>query len=216
MTTETRDQPARDQRWIQQAEVARDLRQQLDSVIFDDDAEIQFTEWSPGRRYVHVWSMSDGEEAVLPRYQALAALNTKRADGSWAWTAESDKAPRPRVNSVKCFLHPEAPERAFLDEIGVTKTCPAGSLASNSSKRQHAMRRHGSEWEQYQEEVQGIERRKADDRQERQLEAMMSLAGQRAEKPVKAPKEAKTYTCDECGFETTSNIGLVSHKRSHK
>ena len=213
MTTDTRDQ-----RWIQQAEVARDLKTQLADIANEDESEIQFTEWSPGRKYVHIWSMTDGEEAVLPRYQALAALNIRRPDGAWAWTTDPANAPKPRVNSVKCFLHPEAPERALLDEIGITKFCMSGQLASNSSKRQHAMRRHSAEWAQYQEEVQTIERRKSDDRQERQLEAMLAMAGQReAPKAARAKpeREAVDYSCDVCGFQTTSNIGLVAHKRTH-
>ena len=60
-----------DQRFIERAEATRDLRNQLGN-LGSDESEIQFMEWSPGRKLVTIWSMETGEEATLPRYQASA------------------------------------------------------------------------------------------------------------------------------------------------
>jgi hypothetical protein len=80
------------------------------------------------------------------------------------------------VNSVKCFLHPESPERAVLNEIGITTICESAHLANASSRRIHAERRHRTAWTQYQEHL--AEEREAEwrDRQERQLDATLALA----------------------------------------
>ena len=164
-----------DQRWIERVEAARDLRTQLGNLDKDEEQEIQFTEWSPGRKLVTIWSMESGEEVTLPRYQAQAAVN------SFMWTADKSKAPKRRVNNVKCFLHPESPERAVLNELGVTRTCSAAHLANNGSKRTHAENRHKAEWRQLQEHLN--EQREAEYRQlqTQQTEAMLALAGKSAE-----------------------------------
>lgn len=157
MTTMTTDQ-----RWIERAEDTRDLKRQLVGLAAEDEQEISFQEWSPGRKIVTIWSMEDGEEANLPRYQAVAAVNSGR------WTAYKDRAPVQRVNTYKCFLHPESPERAVLDEIGITRRCPAAHLANNGSRRVHAENRHKNEWRQYQEHLEEI--RDKEDRAERREE----------------------------------------------
>jgi hypothetical protein len=170
--------PDNGQRWVESAEKARDLKQQLAGLGGDDEGEIQFIEWSPGRRMVSLWNMVTGEEVTLPRYQALAALNTPNPRGGWLWTADKNLAPEPRLNSVKCFLHPEAPERELLDEIGITQVCMSGQLANESSKRKHA-RRHAAAWEQYQEEIQRRERAAEKAAQAKQTDAILSLASKK-------------------------------------
>ncbi len=133
------------QRWIEREEAKLDLRRQLGSLDKDEEKEIEFQEWSPGRVLVTIWSLEDGEEVVLPRYQAVAAI------GSGRWTTHPDQAPKRRVNNIKCFLHEDSPERPILDELGITRRCPAAHLANNGSKRTHAEHRHRDEWRQYQE-----------------------------------------------------------------
>lgn len=177
------------QRRIGAEEAARDLRVQLSGLGAEDEGEIQFIEWSPGRRMVTIWSREDGSEATLPFYIARSALNTPSLRGGWRWTThrhecdcgqcdEQQRAPKARVNSVKCFLHPEAPERALLDEMGITQVCMSGQLASESSKRQHA-KRHASSWAQYQEEVERREKDAAKADQKEQTAAILKLANRK-------------------------------------
>src|SRR3990167_9478120 len=122
-----------DQTFIERVEAQRDLRNQLGALGTAEESEIQFIEWSPGRKLVTVWNMETGEEATLPRYQARAAVNTLSPRGGYMWTAHKDKAPTPRENNVKCFLHPEHPLRAYLDEIGVSAICSSAHHASEGA-----------------------------------------------------------------------------------
>lgn len=169
-----------DQRWIERQEAARDLRNQISDISADDEQEIQFTEWSPGRKYVTLWNTIDGEEVSLPRYQAVAALNTPRPDGKgYMWTSVKENAPERKLGTVKCFLHPDAPERELLNEIGVTQVCMTEHLANETAKRRHA-RRHPSTWEQYQEEVTRRQVEADRLRADKQTDAIMKLATQRA------------------------------------
>lgn len=169
------------QRWIENAEAQRDLKNQLAGLDQMDEQEIQFIEWSPGRRMVTIWNMESGEEHEFPRYQALAALNIQnpRTPTGYQWTAHKENAPEPHINSVKCFLHPEAPERELLNEIGIFQTCTAGQLANQSAKRAHA-KRHASSWEQYQEEVARREKEAEKQAQASQTAAILKLAGEKA------------------------------------
>lgn len=172
-----------DQRYIERAEEARNLQNQLGALASDEEREILFQEWSPGRKLVTIWNMESGEEAVLPRYIAVAGLNTRsqRSKTGYMWTAHQEQAPEPRVNTIKCFLHPESAERAFLDEIGVSAVCMSEHLASNSSKWEHARNRHSGSYKVYQDEVNRRENEQYRQRQEAQTDAMIAIAGQAAD-----------------------------------
>lgn len=164
------------QMWIERAEQARDLKSQLAGLDAEDQSGISFEEWSPGRTYVTIWSMETGEEVSLPKYQAVAALNTPSARGGWAWTAKKELAPEPRVNETRCFLHPESPERAFLDEIGVMTVCMSGKLGGNGAKWEHARNRHPISWKRYDEAKKEIEARENRTRDDQRTDAILELA----------------------------------------
>jgi hypothetical protein len=189
---------------------ARDLRSQvaelepgLEGVIFEHIRT--------RRELVTVYSMTDGEPIAIPEYMVRAVM-TKRVDGEYMFTDNPAEAPEYRKGTVKCFLHAESAERAsgVLDEIGLKgKVCPAGSLASVHSKRTHGERRHGREWAAYQEYLNDKKEAKAIARQERQLEATLSIA--RGATAVVTPKGE----CDICGKTGFKNVG--AHKRgAHK
>ena len=175
------------QSFIQREEARRDLRHQLGNLAADEESEIQFTEWSPGRKLVTIWNMQTGEEALLPRYQAIAAVNSPNPRGGYMWTShrfgcdcgrcsKETQAPKARVNTVKCFLHPDSPERVVLDEIGVSTVCMSEHLASNPSKWAHARNRHPSAFGIYQEEIGRRENEDYRSEQRRQTDAMLQLA----------------------------------------
>ena len=174
------------QAWVERAEAARDLKAQLAGLDAEDQSGILFQEWSPGRTYVTIWSMETGEEVSLPKYQAVAALNTPSLRGGWAWTAHKELAPAPRVNSTKCFLHPESPERAFLDEIGINSVCLSAKLAGNGAKWEHARNRHPSSHKRYEEAKRELETQEWRDRDNQRTDALMDLVKDRAE-----PKRGK-------------------------
>lgn len=194
------------QNWIERVEQARDLRTALGGLDAGDEKEIQFTEWSPGRVYVTIWSMESGEEISVPRYQAVAALNQRGPGGNYRWTTKKELAPTPKVRSVKCFLHPESAERAFLDEIGIAVTCLNDHLASEPSKWTHARNRHPTAYAAYQDETNRREKASTMEQQRQQTEAMLSLAGS---------ARGESLACAVCGQEAKSLAGLKAHERSH-
>ena len=169
------------QRFVERAEKARDLRDQMDEALGpEEDSEFQFYEWSPGRTNVSLWSTETGEEIVVPRYIAEAALFSRNEDGEYRFTADPSKAPEPRVNDVKCFMHRDAPERPFLVEAGIIgaheRGCEAAHLANDTSKWTHARNRHQSRYQQYREELDRRERAEERKRQERMEAAMLKIA----------------------------------------
>ena len=169
------------QAWVERAEAARDLKAQLAGLDAEDQSGVLFQEWSPGRTYVTIWSMETGEEVTLPKYQAVAALNTPSMRGGWAWTAHKDLAPQPRVNSTLCFLHPDSAERAFLDEIGIHTVCMSSKLAGNGAKWEHARNRHSTSYRRYEEAKRDLETKETRDRDNQRTDALMELVKDRAE-----------------------------------
>ena len=171
-----------EQRFIERAEAARDLKVQLGNLAAEENNEIQFTEWSPGRKLVTIWNTETGEEATLPRYQAVAALQNPNATHTgYMWTSHKEQAPEPKINTVKCFLHPNSGERKFLNDIGVSSICYSEHFASETSKWSHARSKHSAEYKAYEQELSRIERNEQKEMQFKQTEAMMALAGKAAE-----------------------------------
>ncbi|KKM66813.1 hypothetical protein LCGC14_1477440 [marine sediment metagenome] len=190
------------------AEKVRDLRKQVAELAPEDEPEILFQSISPGRQPVTVYSIQDGEPIAVPAYMIGAVMEKTLADGRFMFTAEKKDAPEYKPGNVKCFLHPDSPERAILEEIGLSAaTCPADQLGSLHSKRQHGLHRHKQEWAAYQEFVEDAKEEKREARQERQLEATLALA--RGDTPT------AQGVCDVCGKDGLKNVG--AHKRgAHK
>jgi hypothetical protein len=169
----------------EEIEQARDLRSQLSGLGSGDEQQIQFEVSSPGRRRVHLWSMVDGVEIVIPKYMAASALSKRdpRSANGYLFTSRQTMAPPVKLGTLPCFLHPDAPEAAILQDAGVVGFCPANALASNYSRRIHAQNRHRQQWEMYQDYINTQERQADRARQDKQMEAMMSLAEGAAGRP---------------------------------
>ena len=123
------------------------------------------------------WNTETGEEALLPRYQAVSAINSPNSAGTgYRWTSRKDQAPEPRENTVRCFLHPESPERELLDDLGVSVVCLSAHLASNASKWTHARNRHKAAFDIYQLYQAEQKEQQAQARADKQLEATLEIA----------------------------------------
>ena len=181
------------QAFAESMQQARDLRNQLNEIERDDEQTVQFTEWSPGRRMVKLWSLVDGGEIEIPRYMVLGAITKRQANGNYVFTANKDEAPKFRDGSVKCFLAEGSTERetGLLEEAGLNHLapCPANKLRSTYSKRIHAMNRHPQSWAPLQEFVTTQEREESRDEQRKQTAAILELAGGAA-RAVEAPSVA--------------------------
>lgn len=159
----------------------RDLRDQITGLQREDEQEMVFRDTSPRRSLVRIWSMQNGEEISIARKLLENTLRKTLPDGRYAFTARKEEAPVYRKGTLKCFLHPESPEREILNEIGLSGiTCPAASIANAHSKRIHAQHRHKQEWEAFSDYLASQEREEDREQRRMQLDATLAIAGQAA------------------------------------
>lgn len=203
-----------------QLERTRDLKSQMDDLRKESDQEIIFKETSPPRRFLTLYSRADGEPVMVPEKLAEKALEKRLPDGGFMFTTRASEAPEYKMGTVKCFLHEESPERlsGALDEVGLTGiVCPAGRLASLYSKRIHAQHRHKQQWETYQEHLSLQKNQEYEDRQQKQLEATLALAGRAVGKEPEVVLEQVRHDCPVCGWQNVKNteIGLATHQKQY-
>ena len=167
----------------------RDLKTQIDEFRNDpDEQEIVFREISPRRKKVTIYSMTDGEPLQIPIAILERTLEKRLPNGDFMFTARKEQAPEYKLGEVKCFLHPESPERPILNDIGLaTVSCDAAHLANQHSKRIHAQHRHKQEWAAYSEYIEEQKEQKYQEQQSKQLEATLAIA--RAAGTRVTPKE---------------------------
>lgn len=182
MTTETIDQATGAQTVEERAEVARNLRDAARQAlgVENERKEWEITDASPRRKLYVLYSMIDGSEIRVPKFIFDSAIS-RRIPGSnkYLFTAFREQAPQHRVGEVKCFLHPESPEREVLAEIGIYGECPKANLTNLQSKRVHAQHRHKTEWEAYQEFISVQREEETREWQRQQAEAFSAMASRR-------------------------------------
>lgn len=190
----------------ERAERRRDLKGQLGNLGGLVQSEVIFEHISPGREPVTVYSTQNGEPIPVPAYMIDPVMAKTLPGGKPMFVAKKEDAPEFILGTVKCFLHPESPERAILGQIGLSgKTCPAAHLASPHSKRVHGEKRHKQEWAAYQEFVKEEKEAATEARQEKMLQAALGSASKAVPSqgaPVEAPRpeeEDKNPTCNSCG-----------------
>ena len=219
---------------LAQEETIRDLRRQLDGLSREDEQEVIFRETSARRGREMLYRMTDGEPVPMKLGLAKRAIHMLDARGNPKWTTDPEKAPKWVEGQVKCFMHPEAPERETLALLGIPPVCDTGNLRNNQAKRDHAEHCHKREWAAFNEHESMERERVYNDRQDRQLEATLAIAGKAAgqpaprivSKPIVAPDVADALEYDangvtntlacECGWTTVkgkSSLGF--HKRLH-
>lgn len=218
------------------AEQLRDLRSTISEIASEDSREWVFKETSPARRKVTLYSLINGEEIQVGRGQLESVLARRGPTSTgYLWTANKELAPEYHEGSVKCFLHPLAPERAILNKIGISTICDAAHHPNRHAMEIVAQHKHRNQWDAYQAYLAEEAEQKAEDRAERQLEATLELAraavqthgtqwldnaGELAIEPGKVAAAAdagllETFPCDECDKVCASKTALLSHKRSH-
>lgn len=191
----------------ERAEQVRDLKGQVADLTAEEMGEVMFIDASPRRNPVVIYSMLTGEPITLPALLVRGALENKLPDGRYAFTSDPNKAPSYKQGEIKCFLHPDSPDRLILNQIGLAGAfCPAAHLANDYSKRMHAQHRHRKQWEAYQDYLGQQRDNEYRQRQEQQLEATLAIAraaggihGEVA--TIEEPAEEPSTSCDKCGRE---------------
>lgn len=126
------------------------------------EAELQSTlETSSSAGYVYIWDTRTGERSLCNNNNLIANLNKKREDGSRVFTVK-DPGITPERGSNKCRLHPDGPDRAEYDKMGLA-ICRKSNLKSAYEVERHMSRRHRQEWEVINQA--DYARRQAEDRQ---------------------------------------------------
>ena len=203
------------------AERVRDLKSQIANLSAEEVGDILFLEISPGREPVTVYSKEDGSPVLVPSYRINEVMSLTDSEGNHRFVAEAKDAPEYRPGTVKCFLHKDSPERPILEMVGLqSATCPKATLASDHSKRMHALHRHKNEWIAYQGYVEDQKEAKREKRLDEQLDATLALARGGQKEPefvgaVETPRTPAPGECDICG--RTGLKRLKAHKSmAHK
>ena len=94
---------------------------------------------------VIVYHTAEHDARIVPVGDALrAALKKRLPDGSRAFSA------RPTGEAikgqVKCYLHPEHPDRQKWYDMGITIMCQSGHFASIVDMERQMETKHGREW----------------------------------------------------------------------
>lgn len=215
------------------AEAVRDLKSQIAELSGQDAAEVVFIDVSPRRQRVTLYRMDTGEPVPVPAYMVEGIMaNAKLPSGGFAFTSDASKAPEYKLGTVKCFLHPDSPERPVLEEIGLGYAfCPAAHLPNEYEKRLHGQHRHRKQWDAYQDYLARQERKKQEDRQDKQLEATLAMARAAGGQPVElqpgpvvvqeiAPQPVGEQLPCACGWKTRPDSknpasSLQTHRNLH-
>lgn len=124
--------------------------------------------------YVYVYDTRTGERSICNRNMLTAQLKKKRPDGSNVFTTANPGIEVKR-GTYKCMLHPDGPNRAHYDELGLA-VCRKANLTSPFQVKRHMQKRHHVEWETLEEERKDMEKQEDREFQRRMLEG-------RSEKP---------------------------------
>ena len=165
------------------AEKARDLRSQVAELSDIDQPEVLFRETSPTRKLIRLYSMEDGSPVDVYKYRLDATL-AKTVPGTKdpMFTSDPKKAPKWEEGKLKCFLAKGSPEEEMVRQLGLFKSCKAVHIPNEYAREQHALKKHKAEWKAYSDHL--AKARYDEDRalQRAQVEAMMALAKEKADK----------------------------------
>jgi len=153
--------------------------------------------------YVYVWDTRTYERAPVLYYMLPSVLKRRRQDGSFVWTTNDPKQ-KPKRGTLKCFLHPDSPDRKLYDTMGL-RTCRKDNITNNYEVQQHMLKKHAKEWAAIETMIKEKERQ-----EDRKLQQAILSSFTKKQEEMK-------FVCDVCGRDDfKSNIALQGHKRSHK
>lgn len=146
MTTETMPDVARIQTEIRKAERATEPGSFTPGLkVSDKGDELQGTVHGvQSAGYVTLWNTQTGLSSKFNMNMVPRKLKDKFPDGSYVWSADKPDI-EPFRGAVKCFLHPDDPNRAEYDRMGFA-ACNKANLINEYQRDRHMQRRHKDEW----------------------------------------------------------------------
>ena len=95
-----------------------------------------------------VWSMQDGSQSIVLKHKLNEVLRKRNADGSskfWV-TGMPGNPPKQVIGQLLCYLHPDHPEREWMDSIGLQgQVCKKSNMPSLFDVESHMLNRHQQE-----------------------------------------------------------------------
>lgn len=152
--------------------------------------------------YVTIYCTRTGVPSRVNRNGLARKLQDKHTNtdfpewvGKPAFDTEESRVPKPFRGECLCLLHKDHPDRAIMDENGLSglQTCGAAHLASPYEVDLHMKSKHRKEWATIKDMKEKIEKDVANARQERLIDAMIATA-QSGKAPVantRAPRKKK-------------------------
>lgn len=95
--------------------------------------------------HAYVYDTLTGDRSEVNRNMLVLQLRKKRPDGSTAFSTRPPKGVIPVAGSLKCYLHPDGPERQRYAQMGF-KACPKANLVTEFDVESHMKARHKREW----------------------------------------------------------------------
>jgi hypothetical protein len=141
--------------------------------------------------YVKIYDTNTGEMSLCNRNMLVHHLKKRRPDNSIVFTTIKPKF-APKRGKLKCLLHPDSPNRAHYDEMGLA-VCRKSNITSPYQVIRHMQKRHKVEYGTIKEEEARLEKqREREERQEdRKLQAELLKTATKT-----ATKEAPLYVSD--------------------
>ena len=134
-----------------------------------------------GRDKVTIYHVATGEASQCLYYMVADKCTMVGPDGKYIWTINPAEAATPHRGTYKCQLHPEHPDREWLDSIGLAGIeCTKDNIPTVWQVREHARKKHNSALEAIKEAEARREREEDREAQRVMREAMQALAAQNA------------------------------------
>ena len=154
--------------------------------------------------YVTLWDTRTYESCECLYYMLPQVLRWRRPDGSYRFT-NKDPGMLPKMGQVKCTLHPDDPNRAHYDELGLP-TCTKSNMPNQRQLRMHMKSKHPQEWETLEQER--VDRERQEDRALQKMILELQLGKQPVEILSKVPPETTELKSDDFSGKTNTETPL--------
>ena len=140
-----------------------------------------YAQMTTDREKVRLWNTLTGEPSDVLIYMVSKYLGRKRPDGKPFWTLREDQAPKAPRGTLMCLLHPDHPEREWLDSIGLQgRFCAINdaeqrhkaNITSEFELAEHMRKKHRREWATIEREREKEEKEAEKDWQRRLMQTM--------------------------------------------